>query len=37
VKRIAASQDHMWKLVALGEIAGFAYLFWAVSYAAHAL
>jgi hypothetical protein len=27
--------DYTWKLVAVTEVAGFAYLFWAVWYAAH--
>ena len=35
VKRVLDPQDYMWKLIAFGEIAGFAYLFWAISYAAH--
>jgi hypothetical protein len=35
VKRVIDHQDYLWKLVAFGEIAGFAYLFWAVSSAAH--
>ena len=31
----SALQDYTWKLVAISEIAGFSYLFWAVSNAAH--
>jgi len=35
VKRAIHLNDFAWKFVALSEIAGFAYLFWAVSNATH--
>ena len=35
MKRAINLHDYAWKLVALSEIAGFAYIFWAVSNAAH--